>query len=102
MTGKPSSKAMAEVRLRYRDAVDSQMKEFSTPVLQNSYNTPFEKSSEATKLAFISGKFAEVLRDGGNSEGITIDGLLKYMRPLASQTSDEDVEELKTLIEKSR
>ncbi len=102
MTGKPSSKPMAEVRLRYRDAVDSKMKEFSTPVLQHSYNIPFEKSSAATRLAFISGKFAEVLRDGGSSEGITMDSLLKFMRPLASETNDEDIEELKNLIEKSR
>ena len=102
MSGKPSSKPMAEVRLRYRDAVDSQMKEFSTPVLQNSYNVPFETSSEATRLAFISGKFAEVLRDGGSSEGITVESLLKYMRPLASESNNEDIKELMYLIEKSR
>ncbi|MCM8528271.1 MAG: von Willebrand factor type A domain-containing protein [Lentisphaeraceae bacterium] len=102
MTGRPSSKPMAEVRLRYRDAVDNEMKEFSTPVLQKSYNTSFENSSPATRLAFISGKFAEVLKDGGNSEGITVDKLLTYLRPLASQMNDADVNELLNLIEKSR
>ena len=102
MTGKPSSEPMAEVRLRYRDAVDSQMKEFATPVLQKSYNIPFEKSSKATRLAFISGKFAEVLRDGGNSEGISMDSLLKFIRPLASEINDEETVELKNLIEKSK
>ena len=102
MTGRPSSKPMAEVRLRYRDAVDNEMKEFATPVLQKSYNTSFENSSLATRLAFISGKFAEVLKDGGNSEGITVDKLLTYLRPLASQMNDADVNELLNLIEKSR
>lgn len=102
MSGNPSAKPMAEIRLRYRDAVDRQMHEFATPVLQKSYNVGFEKASEATRLSLISGKFAEVLRDGGSSEGITANDLLKYIRPLASQMGDSDVNELLNLIEKSK
>ncbi len=102
LTGKPSVKPIAEVRLRYKDAVDMQMKEFATPILQNNYNLPFEKSSSSTRLAFIGGKFAEVMIDGGNSEGITMDGLLKYLRPLAAEANSPEVNELLKLIEKSR
>ena len=102
LTNKTHTRPLAEVRLRYRDAVDNRMKEFSTPVLQKSYNTDFEKCSSATRLAFISGKFAEVLKDGGSSEGITSDSLLKYLRPLSSEMKDQDVFELLRLIEKSR
>ena len=102
LTNKTHTRPLAEVRLRYRDAVDNRMKEFSTPVLQKSYNTDFEKSTSATRLAFISGKFAEVLKDGGSSEGITPDSLLKYLRPLSSEMKDQDVFELLRLIEKSR
>ena len=102
MTGRPSAKPMAEVRLRYRDAVDNKMHEFATPVLQKSYNIDFINSSAATRLSLLSGKFAEVLRDGGTSEGITANDLLKYARPLASEMNVPEVFELLNLIEKSR
>ena len=102
LTGRPSANPIAEIRLRYRDAVDNQMHEFATPVLQKTYNVDFQKSSAATRLALISGKFAEVLRAGGNSEGITKNELLKQLRPLAVQMNNAEVIELLKLIEKSR
>ena len=102
MTGNRKTEALAEVRLRYRDAIDNKMKEFATPVKPGQAGQSFEKASKATKLALLVGKFAEVLRDGGNSEGITVNDLLKHLRPLNAEFNDSDVAVLVQLLEKTK
>jgi Ca-activated chloride channel homolog len=103
MTGKKTNKPLAVVNMRYKDVRDNQMKEQSMKVLNTNISGEFAKAPSSLRLAFLAGKYAEVLQRGGNDEGVTIEHLLKYMRPLAAElNSDSKVQEMLQLMIKSK
>ena len=103
LTQENSGQPMAMVNMRYKDARDNEMKEQQLKVENRLVSKEFNDSPASLRLAFLSGKYAEVLQQGGNDEGISIEDLLKYMRPLAAELSaDPNVQEMLQLMNKSR
>ncbi|NQZ59518.1 MAG: DUF3520 domain-containing protein, partial [Lentisphaeraceae bacterium] len=103
LTGKKSDKPLAEVRLRYRDARDNQMKEFARQVSSQQIKTDFIKASASTRLAYLVGKFAEVLQEEGNSDGVTAAKIQNELIKLGQiQKLYNDVRELLDVVIKSK
>jgi len=103
LTGHQRDVPLAVVNMRYNDVRDNQMKEQQAKVMNLKENVEFNTAPNSLRLAFLAGKYAEVLQQGGVDEGITINHLLKYMRPLASEmNNDSHVQEMLFLMNKSK
>ncbi|MCH2207906.1 MAG: von Willebrand factor type A domain-containing protein [Lentisphaerales bacterium] len=103
LTQEQKVQPMAVINMRYKDARDNLMKEQKLKVQNRVVSDEFNKAPASLRLAFLSGKFAEVLKRGGLDEGITVDHLLKYMRPLAAElNNDPNVQEMLQLMNKSK
>ena len=98
-----TAQPMAVINMRYKDVRDNQMKEQQLKFKNRLVSNEFNQAPASLRLAFLAGKYAEVLKSGGSDEGVTIKDLLKYMRPLAAElNNDPNVQEMLQLMNKSK
>ncbi|MBF2053729.1 MAG: von Willebrand factor type A domain-containing protein [Candidatus Sericytochromatia bacterium] len=93
---------IATVSVRYQDAADQQIKEFSESVQADQLRN-FTASSEAFKLATAVAGFAELLRDSLFIAGRSFDDILELIDSLSPNTRQRaDVQELRRLVETAK
>lgn len=93
---------IASVSVRYQDAADQQIKEFSESIQADQLRN-FTASSEAFKLATAVAGFAELLRDSLFIAGRSFDDILELIDSLSPNTRQRaDVQELRRLVETAK
>ncbi len=92
---------LATVFVRWKDADEREVSEVKVPVSMQKHFSSFDRSRPELRLAFVAGRFAEMLKGTAFTVETSFEDLYRIAKPLERELPSEQTDELLDLIQRA-